>query len=266
MKTQISKNRERYEALKFGAEFAKLVYSLIEILRFEHLGKEVEDLLEENKLYCIEFTKVVYDHEKGQDFLRGLKLIDFMRKKELVEKNRDHRMEIDKIVEEWDNVKKMHECMAKVSTDINIEFKLCNFKDKKFIVISPESYKEIKDILNKNIKILEDCVSDKEIFQISNKIYMNLKSFKENLLELYDIVDKIEINQINLEKQMGRANLLQKNQDMFMKLKQAESYYKSLIDQIEEKPKVLELLKVKEIVYECNLNLQKTIHEIPNDL
>ena len=264
MKTQISKNRERYEALKFAAEFAKLVYNLIEILRFEHLGKEIEDLLEENKLYCLEFTKVVYDHEKGQDFIQGLKLIDFMRKKELVEKNRDHRMEIDKIVEEWDNVKKMHECMAKVSTEINVEFKLCNFKDKKFIIIDQESYKEIKELLNRNIKILEDCVSDKEIFSVSNKIFINLKTFKESLLELYDIIDKIENNQINLERQMLRANVLQKNQDSFMKLKQAESYYKSLIDHIEEKPKILDLLKVKEIIFECNMNLQKTLHDIPN--
>lgn len=222
-------------------------------------------MLEENKLYCLEFTRVVYDHEKGQDFLRGLKLIDFMRKKELVEKNRDHRMEIDKIVEEWENVKKMHECMGKVSQDLNVEFQLCNFKDKKFIIIQHESYKEIKDLLNKNIKVLEDCASDNELLQISNKIYINLKTFKDNLLELYEMIEKIEVNQINLEKQMNKANILQKNQDMFMKLKQAESYFKSLIDHIDEKPKILELLKVKEIVYECNINLHKTLHDLPSE-
>lgn len=266
MKTQISKNRERYEALKFAAEFARLVFNLIEVLRYEHLEKEIEDLIEENKLYCIEFTKIVYDHEKGQDYLRGLKLIDFMRKKELIEKNRDHRMEIDKIVEEWDNVKKMHECMAKVSTEINIEFKLCNFKDKKFIIIKNENFKEIKDLLNKNLKVLEDCASDKEILQISNKIYLNLKTFKDSLLELYEIIERIETNQLNLEKHMSRANVLQKNQDMFMKLKQAESYYKSLIDHIEEKPKILDILKVKETIYELNMNLQKTLHDLPADV
>ena len=155
--------------------------------------------------------------------------------------------------------------MAKVSGDINMEFKLCNFQNKKFIVIEQENFKDIKDLLNKNIKTCEDCVSDKEIFQISNKIYINLKTFKDSLLELYELVDKIETNQVNLEKQMCRANVLQKNQDVFMKLKQAESYYKSLIDQIEEKPKILDLLKVKEIVYECSLNLQKTLLEIPNE-
>jgi hypothetical protein len=241
-----------------------LVYNLIELLRFEHLGKEIEDLMEENKLYCIEFTKIVYDHEKGQDFLRGLKLLDFTKKKELIEKNRDHRSEIDKIVEEWENVKKMHECIAKVSIDIDVYFRLCNYKDKKFVIINPENYKEIKDLLNKNIKSLEDCVSDTEIFQISKKIFINLKQFKDNLLELYDIIEKIENNQINLEKQMSRANILQKNQDLFMKLKQAESYYKSLIDHIEESPKILELLRVKETIFELNLNLQKILHEIGN--
>lgn len=265
MKTQISKNRERYEALKFAAEFAKLVHNLIEILRFQHLGKEVEDLLEENKIYCIEFTKVVYDHEKGQDYLRGLKLIDFMRKKELIEKNRDHRLEIDKIVEEWENVKKMHECMARVSSEINFDFELCNFKDKKYTIIDHNNFKKIKELLNKNIKNLEDCASDKDLYQISNKIYMNLKTFKENLLELYEIIDKIEINQMNLEKQMSRANILQKNQDTFMKLKQAESIYKALIEQIEENPKILDLMKIKEVVYECNMNLHKALHEIPSE-
>ena len=241
-----------------------MVYNLIELIRFEHLGKEIEDLMEENKLYCIEFTKLVYDHEKGQDFLRSLKLIDFMKKKELVEKNRDHRSEIDKIVEEWENIKKMHECMAKVSNDIDVNFKLCNYKDKKFIIINPENYKEIKDLLNKNIKSLEDCVSDNQIFLISKKIFYNLKEFKDNLLELYDIIEKIENNQINLEKQMGRANILTKNQDLFMKLKQAESYYKSLIDHLEESPKILELLRVKETIFEVNLNLQKILYEIAN--
>jgi hypothetical protein len=189
-----------------------------------------------------------------------------MKKKELVEKNRDHRNDIDKIIEEWENVKKIHECMAKVSLEVSFNFKLTNYKDKKFVIIDRENYKEIKDLLNKNLKTLDDSVSDNDIFLISNKFYLNMKAFKDNLLELYDIIEKIEINQIHLEKQMDKASILLKHQDIFLKLKQAESFYKSLIDHIEEKPVILDLLKVKDFIYEVNMNLQKVLHEIPNEI
>lgn len=221
--------------------------------------------MEENKLYCIEFTKIVYDHERGQDYLKHLKLIDFMRKKELVEKNREHRTEIDKIIEEWENVKNMHEIISKVAKECEMRFKWGNFRDKKFIVIQQESYKEIKDNILKNIKTLEDCVAEKDIFRYSTRTLNKLHTFRSSLMELLDIIEHLEINQINLEKHMLRANSLQKNHDMFMKLKQAESYYKSVIDHIQENPKVMELLRVKESIIDTNISLHKVLNELPHD-
>jgi len=140
--------------------------------------------MEENKLYCIEFTKIVYDHERGQDYLRGLKLIDFMRKKELIEKNREHRTEIDKIIEEWENIKSIHEVITKVGKESDMTFKCGNFRDKKFIVISHESFKEIKDNLHKNIKILEECIAEKDNFRYSTKTSQRMHSCKANLAEI----------------------------------------------------------------------------------
>jgi len=221
--------------------------------------------MEENKLYCIEFTKIVYDHERGQDFLKNLKLIDFMRKKELIEKNREHRNEIDKIIEEWENVKSMHEVVSKVAKECEMVFKWGNFRDKKFVTILHENYKQIKDNIHKNIKTLEDCVAEKESFRYSTITLQKLQSFKSSLLELLDLIEHLESNQTNLEKHMLRANALQKNHDMFMKLKQAESYYKSLIDHIQDYPKVMELLKVKETIIDTNISLHKTLNELPND-
>jgi hypothetical protein len=219
--------------------------------------------MEENKIYCIEFTKIVYDHERGQDYLKNLKLIDFMRKKELIEKNREHRNEIDKIIEEWENVKNMNEVISKVAKDCEMVFKWGNFRDKKFIVVLHENYKEIKDNIHKNVKTLEDCVAEKESFRYSTKTLTKMHSFKSSLLELLDLIEHLETNQLNLEKHMLRANALQKNHDLFMKLKQAESYYKSLIDHIQENPKVMELLKVKETIIDTNISLHKSLNDMP---
>jgi len=65
---------------------------------------------------------------------------------------------------------------------------------------------------------------------------------------------------------MLKANALQKNHDMFMKLKQAESYYKSLVDYILDNPKIMELLKVKETIIDTNISLHKTLNELPSDI
>lgn len=222
--------------------------------------------MEENKLYCIEFTKIVYDHEKGQDYLRGLKLIDFMRKKELIEKNREHRTEIDKIIEEWENIKIIHEIITKVGKESEMIFKCGNFRDKKFVVILHESFKEIKDNLHKNIKILEECIAEKDNFRHSTKTSQKMHTYKASLAEVYDLVDHLEVNQLNLEKYMLKANALQKNHDMFMKLKQAESYYKSLVDHLQDNPKVMDLLKVKDTIIDTNISLHKTLNELPTDV
>lgn len=262
LKSNISKSRERFEAIKFAAEYGRLVYILIEILKFENISDDIKNLLEENKIYCMEFTKIVYDHDKGQDFLKGLKLIDFMRKKELVDKNREHRNEIDKIIEEWENVKSMNETISKVASECSMEFKMENYKDKKFVIITHESFKSIKENIHKNIKTLDDCVSEKENFRYSTRTLMKLNNFRNSLSELCDLVDHLENNQINLEKNMNKANILQKNQDMFMKLKQAEQYYKSLVDFISENPQVMELLKVKDSLIDSNIALHKTLNEI----
>lgn len=259
------KNKARFEEIKMAAEFGKLIYSLIEILRFEHISDEISELMEENKIYCLEFTKLVYDHEKGQDYLRNLKLSEVMRKKELAEKYRDSRNEIEKIIEEWENVKSMQEVITKVALECEVKFKLENFRDKKFIVIPHENYKQIKDLINKNIKTLEDCVAEKGDFKCSKNILMKLQAFKTSLTELYDLVDNLETNQYNLEKQMLRANILQKNQDMFLKLKQAESIYKTIIDFVIDNPKVMELLKVKESIIDTNISLHKTLNEISSE-
>ena len=166
------------------------------------------------------------------------------------------------MIEEWENVKSMNETISKVASECSMEFKMENYKDKKFVIITHESFKSIKENIHKNIKTLDDCVSEKENFRYSTRTLMKLNNFRNSLSELCDLVDHLENNQINLEKNMNKANILQKNQDMFMKLKQAEQYYKSLVDFISENPQVMELLKVKDSLIDSNIALHKTLNEI----
>ena len=73
LKTSIQRKKNEFETIKISAEAGKAVFSLIEILKYDKSFGENKSLIEENKIYCVEFTKLLFLNEKGQEFLKTLK-------------------------------------------------------------------------------------------------------------------------------------------------------------------------------------------------
>lgn len=211
----------------------------------------------------MEFTKLIYNHEKGQDYLKGLKFNEFFKNPQNIEKYKDSKTEVDKIVEEWENVKSNYDLMSKMLEDVNINFELENFKDKKFVVISKKNYETIRQKLDDNLKILGEAIEKNSNLKYSDISYQKLMSLKNTLLELCTFVENLEIAQGKLENNMIRANVLQKKADSFMKLKQAESFYKLIIEFILEHLFLMDILKVRESLNENIDSLNKALLELP---
>jgi len=94
-----------------------------------------------------------------------------------------------------------------------------NFKDKKLLIITHQSFDNVKSILTKNIKhITDDLIG--ENFKFSIKTVEKMKKFSGNIIELKEIIDKLELNQNNIERNFGRLTIIQKRPELFLKLKQ----------------------------------------------
>ncbi len=272
MKNLVTKDRKlRFESIKVSTELCKSIFSLVEILIFyDKLLEENRSLLDENKIYCLEFTKQVFANEKGQSFLRNLKFCDVIRPlppnfNPVLDKYKENKSEVEKIIEEWENIKSIYDVISKVMQDCEIFFELENFKDKKFVVISHENYTTIKNILIDCIKILEESQAKNESFKYSNKTLTKLVQFKNNISELYELILKLENCQIRLENNMSKATFIQKNQDLFVKLKQAEQFYKQVIDVIIDKPNVVSMLKVRDAINDIMNSLIAILDELPHN-
>jgi hypothetical protein len=263
MRSSVNKKRAEFETIKVSAEAGKAVFSLVEILNYDKLFEENKTLAEENKIYCTEFTKLVFQHEKGQAYLKSIKFNEFIRNPQNLEKYKENKQETDKLIEEWENVKAIYELISKTLQDCDVNFDLENFKDKKYIVISHETYSTIKNILVESIKTLEESLEKFDSFKYSNKTLIKLQNFKVNVCDLHELIMQIEACQSRLENNMLKANVLQKNQDSFMKLKQAEQFYKNLIDFIQENPKFMNLLKVKDSINDILNSLNGVLEDLP---
>lgn len=263
MRSSINKKRLEFETIKVSAEAGKAVFLLVEILNYEKILEENKSLIEENKIYCAEFTKLVFQHERGQAYLKNIKFNEFIRNPQNLEKFKENKQEIDKLIEEWENVKSIYDLISKILQDCDISFELENFKDKKFIVISHESYAIIKNVLNESIKTLEENLEKNDTFKYSNKTLIKLQNFKGNVCDLNELLKQIEACQIRLENNMVKANVLQKNQDSFMKLKQAEQFYKSIIDFLQDNHKCMNLLKVKDSINDIVNSLTEVLEDLP---
>lgn len=263
MRSSINKKRLEFETIKVSADAGKAVFSLVEILNYEKIFEENKTLFEENKIYCTEFTKLVFQHEKGQAYLKSIKFNEFIRNPQNLEKYKENKQEVDKLIEEWENIKSIYDLISKTLQDCDISFVLENFKDKKYIVVSHETYALIKHALAESIKTLEESLEKNEAFKYSNKTLLKLQNFKGNVCDLNELIKQIEACQIRLENNMVKANVLQKNQDLFMKLKQAEQFYKNIIDFLHENPKFMSLLKVKDSINDIVNSLTGALEELP---
>jgi hypothetical protein len=263
-KATIVRSKREFEAFKNNVELGKSIFTLIDIWSFENLDIENQPLIEENKVFCNEMTKIIFDNDKGYDFLKGLKLTNFQQKKEIMERYNKSKAEIEKLVQEWDTVKNMYTNMSKIATECDIPFKTENFQNKIYIIISHDSYDLVKENLKKNIEALESNLDSSLEFRYSLNTKGKVEFLKTSLQELYNIVDSMYTNQVQLEKLMKLSIMLQKTgDDAFFKLKQAEQYFKSIVDRVKDNPLVMEILAVKEFFVETLALVAKTLKEIP---
>jgi hypothetical protein len=264
LKPQINKSKREFESFKDVVELGKIINTLIiDIFKFES-GVDNYSLIEENKVYCIELTKIIYENEKGYETLKNLKLQNLPSKKEYIERFKKSRGEIDRIISEWETVKTCYSTMATIAADCEISFKTENYKDKKYIIISHQNYEFIKNNLNGNIKLLIEKLKIAADFKHSVTSKTLMENLKDNLTDLLNIINTMNTTQLDLEKLMSKSAIIHRNNEAFYKLKQAEQIFKSLIDNVIERPQVMEVLRVKEFFTETLESLAKTIVEIPH--
>jgi hypothetical protein len=122
--------------------------------------------LEENNIYCRELTKIIFDNDKGQDFLKSLKLKD-IKTPDIRERYAKNKVEIENIINEWEMVKNIFDIISKIAIECDINFHIEKLKDKQYSIISHNCYQEIKNVLNKNIHFLDENMKSNPIYNIS---------------------------------------------------------------------------------------------------
>jgi len=153
--------------------------------------------------------------------------------------------------------------LAKVLEDVSINFEVENYKSKKFLIIPKKNYEFIRKKLDDNIKILNESIEKNSCLKFSDKSQKDQIEFKNSLNDINEFLDNLEILQKRLENNMSRANVLQKKPEVFMKLKQAESFFKLIIEFIIEHNYLLDIIKVKDSINENIDLLNKSLLELP---
>ena len=118
---------------KILVEIGKAIHTLIIIVKIiESIPSSSDDshsIIEENKKYCIEFTKLVFKHEKGQDFLKNL-ILKQISTEEVLKNFNNSKGEVEKIVFEWEAVKNIYDSFITITSNIDVKFQTTNFENK----------------------------------------------------------------------------------------------------------------------------------------
>jgi len=217
IKKKVNSAKTDFESFKIAYEVGKMVFNLIDHTKFDSNSEECKFLKEENKLYCYEAAKILFESEKGYDYLKKMAWKE-VTKSDVKEKYNKNKNDIEKIIQEWDIVRNIYDIIAKITHDLDISFEFENFKDKKLIIVSHQNFDNIKASLAYNIKhISENIIGDN--FKYSIKTVEKMKKFQNNLSELKEIIDKFEVNQNYIENCFTRLNTIKKHEDLFLKLK-----------------------------------------------
>jgi hypothetical protein len=169
LKSNINGFKKNFENFRCGVELGKSIFNLIEVvIKFESISntEATKTLLEENNIYCRELTKIIFDNDKGQDFLKSLKLKD-IKTPDIRERYAKNKVEIENIINEWEMVKNIFDIISKIAIECDINFHIEKLKDKQYSIISHNCYQEIKNVLNKNIHFLDENMKSKPIYNIS---------------------------------------------------------------------------------------------------
>lgn len=206
------------------------------------------------------------DNHKAQEHLKHMKLKELIANKHTLDKYTKNKIDIEKLVLEWENVRHMYDVLAKIAVEVDDDFKTESFKDKKYMIIPHDNYVYIKNLFTKNILIADENVQLLENCRDKVNITKKVSDYKSKLEELLEIIKNMESNQLLLEKHMSHSIILQKkNTDLFLKLKQAEKDFKILIDYVSEKTKIMAILSVKDFFRETLISISNVLSEIPTN-
>lgn len=256
LKGRINKFKSDFENFKSTVDLAKLIYGLVELLKYDQLAEDNPQLFDDNNFFCKKFCNIVFpeikEQNKAQEYLKNLKFKEILINKPNFLTRNQIKPELEKIIQDWETARHIYDVIATISTDLDVDFRTENFKDKKYVIVSHQSFDKSKQVLTKAIKLTEENIflveSSMEKINILNKAV----DYKNRLSELYKTIDNLENTQLSLENLMNKSIVLQKtDNDSFIKLKQAEqNYTKLIINYLTRSPKLLDLISYMDIFQE----------------
>jgi len=278
LKSKINRFKVEFENIREKYDLAKQIFSIIDILKYENLP---EGMCEDNSFICQEMVKFLFDKDntsypkKHQEFLKFLKYKEIYTNKAIIEKYKTNKIEIEKLSEEWQNILKIYESFSKIENSIfNLEIDTELFREKKYTIITHDSYTSVKTILAKSIKELQDSLGSYNI-QYANllNIIRKISDYNKQLVSLFETVEMLENSQLLLEKHMIKTSILQKvsPNNWFRSLKQAEPKMKDLFEFIAKYKKISVLMtqncleEFKKTISEANVFLNEIPYEIEDN-
>lgn len=212
------------ETFRNTIAIGKQIFNLIEIVKILDSVKDKENdyakddsyvIIEENKLYCAEFTRLAFKNERGQDYLKNIvyKQITFD------ENYHKNKPEIEKLISEWESVRTIFESLNQISLKCDVEFKTENFKNRLFKVVTHENYDEIFEMIDINEKKLSANISNVDNFRFQSATVDKMKKFLKNLNDLREIITFMKEQQIELENAMLRQDIYNQP-NLYAKLKE----------------------------------------------
>jgi hypothetical protein len=182
--------------------------------------------------------------EETQNELGNITFIDVQKYAKILENG---RLEIEKIIKEWEIVNSLYDIQPKIVEEMEIEFNLEKYNKKEYLIIKKESYNSVINNLEKNINLIDEKINVFEEPKNNLIIFTEIVKLKEQMNIMLKIIKKLSDCQIQLESYMDRTTEIKKKSECFMLLKSVEKQFKSLIDlMIQKKMKVLTIYFEKE--------------------
>ena len=247
-KDRIQRAKIDFESFKLTVEMSKLILPLVSILQ-----KNIIDdnpIFEDNRYYCLELANLFpsifmkENDEETQSEMGNIIFLDIQKYSKTLESG---KLEIEKIVNEWENVNSMYDIQPKIVEEMEIEFNLEKYNKKEYLIIKKESYNSVINNLEKNINLIDEKINVFEEPKNNLIIFTEIVKLKEQMNIMLKIIKNLSDCQIQLESYMDRTTEIKKKSECFMLLKSVEKQFKSLIDlMIQKKMKVLTIYFEKE--------------------
>ena len=267
-KDRIQRAKVDFESFKLTVELAKLILPLVSILQ-----KNIMDdnpIFEDNRYYCVEFAKVfpsIFLKENDwetQNELGNITFIDVQKYAKVLENG---RLEIEKIIKEWEIVNSLYDIQPKIVEEIEIEFLLEKYNKKEYLIIKKESYNSVINNLEKNIDLIEDKIHIFDEPKENLVIYNEVIKLKDEMNIMLKIIKNLSDCQNTLESYMDRTSEIKRKSECFMVLKSVEKQFKNLIDiLLQKKMKILNIYFEKEKFTSGIEDLNKTFKDLEKSL